>query len=231
MIDYTKAAFKTIENDLKLFDFLFNIAFQVLYLAYLIYAIVVDAGFFIANIILLSFALVYFSFDLFARYKIAVVYSTDDVKKGFFYKLPVFKKIIDIREKRHDKKVAKQIKQRRKSFKKLFRRVNLLTKAVTLCLILYGVYTMTTHFTPISIISITIVIIVWLLQVIIEVAAFYVEKRFALIMEALKADRDNFVQPVVTVGNVIKKIVTGKEAEEQAKTKERKFLEKMVSKK
>ena len=120
MIDYTKAAFKTIENDLKLFDFLFNIVFQVLYIAYLIYAIVVDAGFFVANIVLLAFAVVYFSFDLYARYKIAVVYSTDDVKKGFLYKLPLFKKIIDIKEKRRDKQTVKQIKKRRKSFKNFF---------------------------------------------------------------------------------------------------------------
>ncbi|MBR2372012.1 MAG: hypothetical protein IKA90_03985, partial [Clostridia bacterium] len=69
------------------------------------------------------------------------------------------------------------------------------------------------------------------MQLIIEIATFYVEKRFSLIMEALKADRDNFVQPVVSVGNAIKKIVTGKESEEPTKTKERKFLDKLVGKK
>ena len=105
MFDYTKAAFKAIENDFKLFDFLFNIVFQVLYIGYLIYALIVGAGFLVANIILLIFAIAYISFDLFARYKIAVVYSTDDVKRGFLYKLPVFKTIIDIREKNMIKKL------------------------------------------------------------------------------------------------------------------------------
>ena len=32
MFDYTKTAFKTIENDFKLLDFLFNVVFQFLYI-------------------------------------------------------------------------------------------------------------------------------------------------------------------------------------------------------
>ena len=77
----------------------------------------------------------------------------------------------------------------------------------------------------------TIVIIIWILQAIFELASFYVEKRFALIMEGLRADGAHLVQPVVAVGGAIKKFITGKENSESEITKERALLDKIVSKK
>ena len=66
MFDYTKAAWKQIEADFKKIAFICNIFTQLLYIAYLVYALFTGTGFTIANIILLTLSVAYFAFFLYA---------------------------------------------------------------------------------------------------------------------------------------------------------------------
>lgn len=66
MFDYTKVAWKQIESDFKKLAFICNICTQLLYIAYLVYALFTKTGFFAANIILLILSIAYFAFFLYA---------------------------------------------------------------------------------------------------------------------------------------------------------------------
>lgn len=69
MLDYTKAAIKKTIEDFKKIDLVRNIATQVLYLVYLLYAVCVGSGFLPVNIILLTLAAAYFAFFLFVTFR------------------------------------------------------------------------------------------------------------------------------------------------------------------
>ncbi len=73
MFDYTKAAFKKTVNDFKKIDLIRNVATQLIYIAYLVYAICIQSGVLVANIILLTLACAYFIFFLYMK--------TRDVKR------------------------------------------------------------------------------------------------------------------------------------------------------
>ena len=65
MLDYTKAALKKTADDFKKLDYVRNLATQILYAFYLIYAIIAGAGRLWANILLLCLALGYLVVFLF----------------------------------------------------------------------------------------------------------------------------------------------------------------------
>ena len=60
MFDYTKAAVKKTVEDFKKLDYVRNVATQILYIVYLIYAVCVSAGKLWADIPLLALAVAYF---------------------------------------------------------------------------------------------------------------------------------------------------------------------------
>lgn len=70
MIDYTWSAIEKVRADLKKTFFALNIFLQLLYIAYLVYAIAASVGNLIANIILAAISVVYMIFYIFLRKKI-----------------------------------------------------------------------------------------------------------------------------------------------------------------
>ena len=66
MLDYTKAAFKKTVDDFKRIDYIRNVLTQLVYIAYLVYALVVAKDYLWANILLLTLSVAYFVFFLFA---------------------------------------------------------------------------------------------------------------------------------------------------------------------
>ena len=61
MLDYTKAAIKQVGEDFKKVDFARNIITQVIYLLYLVYAMIFDNGIFAVNITLFVLSAAYFA--------------------------------------------------------------------------------------------------------------------------------------------------------------------------
>ena len=75
MFEYTRATLDKVVNDLKRSVTVFNFSSQIVYILYLIYAIIVPVGFLYINIALLTLASLYFIFYI-------IYYS----KKGRFSK-------------------------------------------------------------------------------------------------------------------------------------------------
>ena len=64
MLEYTKTAVKKVLEDFKRLNYLRDLFTQLLYIAYLTYAVIVKAGVFWANVILLGLSVAYFIFFL-----------------------------------------------------------------------------------------------------------------------------------------------------------------------
>lgn len=69
MLEYTKIAVKQTVDDFKKIDYIRNILTQILYIAYLVYALFSSSGLLVANIILLVLSVGYFVFFLIATRK------------------------------------------------------------------------------------------------------------------------------------------------------------------
>lgn len=64
MLDYTRTALNEVVHDFKKLNYLRELITQILYIAYLVYAVIVSAGVFWINVILLGLSVAYFAFFL-----------------------------------------------------------------------------------------------------------------------------------------------------------------------
>ena len=122
-----------------------------------------------------------------------------------------------------------------KFFKKVVRRtinwLKLSIKAFTLFILIYSIYTATTNPSATTIIFATLMIIVWVLQVLLELVIAVVEDEKDLVVAGLKRDIEDIKRPVTDVGNFFRK-VTGQEVytQEEDEPREIKILKKRMEK-
>lgn len=120
-------------------------------------------------------------------------------------------------------------------FKKIVKRtVNWLKisiRAFTLLVLIYSIYTASTNPSPISIIMATLMIIVWVLQVLLELVISVVEDEKDLVLAGIKKDIDDIKRPVSEVGNFFRR-VSGQEVhvQEEEDSREIKILKKRMEK-
>lgn len=125
----------------------------------------------------------------------------------------------------------KELKSLKKFIKKSYTWIKFITKTFTLGIIVYGVYTATTHVSPFSIILVTLMIILWALQLLFEIVISIFEDKRDLLVAGWSKDIENLKRPATTVTNFIKK-VKGEEivVSEDPYSKEIKTLEKKLNK-
>lgn len=104
----------------------------------------------------------------------------------------------------------KQIKLPKKIVKRSYAIVRLGLKGVTLGASLYSIYMATTNVTPISIILSTVMIILWILQVIFEVVIIVVEEEVEFLVAAVYED---IVKPYTKVNNIVSRFTGGEKQE------------------
>ena len=83
---------------------------------------------------------------------------------------------------------TKKEKQQAKKTKHWLKMGSLIVKAISFGITLYGMYVSSTTTSPISIIFTTLMLIVWILSVVVEVATIFVEIEVDYIIEGLKYD-------------------------------------------
>lgn len=117
----------------------------------------------------------------------------------------------------------------KKKVKMLFTRCKQLVKLFTLGVMVYGICQTATNASPLSVLITALMIIGFVLQILFELAAWFLANRINLFMEGLKADYETITKPVKTVGNFFKKMA-GKEIEEAPEpTKQRLMLDQRVA--
>lgn len=105
----------------------------------------------------------------------------------------IFDLIID-KKKKENKLIIRKISRS-------YTTIKIILRGFTLLVTLYGMYLGTSNTSPISIILATLMIILWILEVLFEVIARYVTNKKDLIVTAFKKDID----PILKVTNIFKK--------------------------
>lgn len=220
MIDYTKAAIEIISDDVKRMVKIYKIATivaKVVPFVYFIYTIVTGIAFPVINVTFCVLSMIFIIREVIVSKKI------NDYKEL----LPFAKR----KEKKNIQADIRELKNKKKTTLLAKKWIKAIDSTLDLLFMIYAIFATTTHLTWVSVMLTVMVVLTWLFHLIVLVATLYISNRKQLLCDAVKMDVDNLVRPITTVGNAIKKIVTGKESEESAKTKERKFLDKIVGKK
>lgn len=122
--------------------------------------------------------------------------------------------------------VQKQIKATVKQAYKWSKR---LVKLFNLGITIYGLSVTANHFTPLSLILASLMIVGWVLEILFEVVFKFFLRKAKFIMAGMEADYKQVTKPVATVGNFFKKL-SGKEiAPEPEPTKDQITLNKLVA--
>lgn len=124
-----------------------------------------------------------------------------------------------------------EMKTAKKVVKRSYKWIKIVIKTFTLGAMIYGIYTATTNVTPISIILATLMIILYVLQILLELACEIVEDKKDLLVEAVAKDMEIVTKPVSAVGNFVKRM-KGEEVvvEEKETSREIRILEKRMAK-
>lgn len=114
--------------------------------------------------------------------------------------------------------------------KSIFKWSKRLIKLVNLGIMIYGIVYTATKPDALSIVLTALVAILWLVDLLLEIAVKVIKSWWQLFLEGIQADLEVITKPVNTVSNFFKK-VTGKEVEEPSPpTKRRLLLNRLVEK-
>ena len=124
----------------------------------------------------------------------------------------------------------KNLKLTKKIVNKSFRWIRLALKAFTLASTIYSVYLTSTHVNAIRIILTTLLLAVFIIQVIIEIVTIIVEHNAKFIIEGFAQDMQDIKKPVNDIKNVIRRIKGEEIIENTPKSKKVLKLEKRIQK-
>ena len=104
----------------------------------------------------------------------------------------------------------RKIKTARKVVTRFYKWSRIGINTFTLGAMIYGIYETSTHVSAMSIILATLMIILWVIQVLLEIVSEIVQDKFDMLVEAVKQDWTDFIDtlksPLTTIGNAIKKV-------------------------
>ena len=187
MLDRTRHLLIQTFNDVKNIAKFFTIFVQVVYMAYLIYAFVVNSGLRAVNAVLFVLSLAYFIFYL------------------------IVSKTIDTSDEKDERKEARS---KLKKARRFYQRSKILVNLFPLGVSIYSICLTSGNLNPFTLLSTVFMVFSWVLQILMQIIIAVVEKRIHLFEEALLADWDEmkepFVKPIRETGNFIKKVF-GKE--------------------
>ena len=212
MFDYSRAIFDKTKKDLETALAVYQFGTQILYISYLIYLLLTPNLIWYLHIPLLAISIAFFVFDIITSKSIRAIKSE---KVTFRNKRLISKRLANAKKHRSN---IKKIKFYASHFIKLF----------VLAYSFYPIIVAPTTVHPLSIMCTTVMVLLWILQIVFEVLKLVLEGRGELFMEALHADVEFVTKPVDFVKGAFNKI-RGKEVEEKPEpTKERKYLDGLV---
>ena len=122
----------------------------------------------------------------------------------------------------------KDIKKIRKIVKKSFHWIKLSIKFLTLLAMIYGIYTATTGISDLSIIFVTLVIVLWIFQVLLELFIQIFENKMDLFIAGWNKDIEDIKRPITSIKNVFRRVKGEQLPPQPEKSKELLILEKRL---
>lgn len=213
MLDYTKAIFSKTKKDLDTALTVFQFGTQIIYIVYLICILFTKSPIWYLYLALLVISVAFFVFDTVTR---SGIKSLKDLGIPFFGTS-------------ERKEKLQRAKKKRSNIRKIKFYASHTLKLSVLASSLYPIIVSPYDVHPIHIICTTVMLLLWIMQIVLEILRMIFTGRLELFYEAMHADIEFVTKPVTGVKNVFKKIV-GKEVEEPAApTKERLFLDELVA--
>ena len=212
MFDYTKTIFNKTMKDFDLALTLYRFGTQIIYIAYLIYILFVPNNIWYLHLALLIISTAFFVFD---------IVTTKEIKALKREKISFFGK------RKHNEKLARA-KKRRSDVTRVKFYASHVIKLFVLASTFYPIIVAPNTVHPLSIMGTTVMVLLWIMQVILEVLRIVLEGRGEMFMEAFNADIEFVTKPVNSVKNTFKKIIGHDVEEEEAPTKQRIYLDKLV---
>ena len=122
----------------------------------------------------------------------------------------------------------RRIKRARKIIKRSYGWISILLKLVSLGAMIYGIYNAATNVNAISTILATLMIILWVLQVFVEIVIAVIEDKYDLILAGWKKDIEDIMMPKTKFDNFFKRIKGQEIPPPPEKSKELLILEKKM---
>ena len=154
---------------------------QLLYIAYLVYITVKGAGIMGVNIAMIALSVGYLGYFLIMEYRLSG-------KRG--------------RERRAGKRTSRAVKQ-------IYRWIKLTFKTLNLGIMIYGLWVSEVISTTVSTIFTTLMIIVWVVELVIALGTVVIDYIENVIIDALEDDKNAMVDVAKTPGRVIKRVGRG----------------------
>jgi len=121
----------------------------------------------------------------------------------------------------------KNLRQARRIVRRSYHFAKIGINALTLGIMLYGIYTATTNVKPISIILATLMIILWVLQLLLAIIVEVVESKAHLVAAGWSKDMQD-LKPKNIIGGIFKRNRDEDETEDTLKSRELEILERRV---
>lgn len=212
MFDYTRSILSKTKRDIDILVTAFTFSTQVLYIAYLLYMLISGSNIWHLHLSLLIISCAFLVFDVCTAKAVSVI------SKGRLF------------PKNEHRRSLSDIKKRRR----IIRRIKFcITHSLKLLVIAASVYTIiadpySVH--PISIIFTTVMVLMWMIQILLEAVRLILNSRLDLFSEALRADFEFVTKPVDSVKNTFRKFMGKDVKDEREPTKERTYLDSVVEK-
>ena len=214
MFKYTKAIYTKTKRELETALRIFQLGTQVLYIAYLICALLARNSIWYLHLTLLIISLAFLAFDVVTHNNLS---SVKKEKVSFF------------KRKTQNNKL-KKIRKLRRNIKKWKFYISHLLKAFVLATAFYPIIVSPYSVHPLSVICTTVMAFTWIMQIVFEVLRLILEDRGEMFIEAIRADVEFITKPVNTVKNTINKFFGKEVNEDEEPTDERVYLDNLVEK-
>jgi len=177
MLDYTKAAFDRVISDLKGVARAYTVGAHLVYISYLVYALIASVGILAVNITLLALT----------------------ACNLLFYIIYLARK-------------TKELGKLRREVNRYYRWLKLTIRAYPLVIVVYNVFIASEEMSALSIVVAAFTAIIWIIQLILELAIMFLEMEFNYIMIGVKADVENIMKPIYAAKDFASRVM-GKEPE------------------
>lgn len=212
MLDYSKAILDKTQKELETALRIFQFGTQIIYIIYLFYLLFTPNEIWYLHLSLLIISAAFFVFDIFSTKEIRSIKEETVSKFG---------------KRKHQEKLTRA-KKRKNTVRLVKFYVSHVIKLFVLASTFYPIIVAPDTVHPLSIMCTTVMVLLWILQIIFEVIRFVLEGRAELFMEALRADVEFVTKPVNKIKDTFNTLM-GKEVEDRPEpTKARLYLDELV---
>lgn len=212
MLDYTRALLNKTVKDVTVAVTTFHFGMQAVYIAYLVYLLCAPNKIWYLHLPLLAISITFLIYDIISSKNILAIKKERPARSG----KKLHKQRLSIAK--QNKAVVTKIKFYSSHVIKLF----------VLASAFYPIIVAPDTVHPLSIMCTTVMVLLWILLVILEVAKIMLEARKDMFMEALQADFETVTKPITNLKDTINKVMRKEVEEKPEPSKNRVRLDELV---